>query len=94
LEVALREAESRGLSDFIEIGGESRGELRKANDYYLAKGLEYADDEEVMMGYKYFLPEPKVLYKFAFGLVYVFVEFWSESVHGLVKKAGVGKFKI
>lgn len=94
LEAALREAESRGLSDFIEIGGESREELRKANDYYLAKGLEYADDEEVMMGYKYRLPEPKVLYKFAFGLVYVFVEFWSESVQGLVQKSGVGKFEI
>jgi HEPN domain-containing protein len=92
LEAALREAESRGLSDFIEIRGESREELRKANDYYLAKGLEYADDEEVMM--KYHLPDPKVLYKFALGLVYVFVEFWSESMQGLVQKSGVGKFEI
>jgi len=94
LEAALREAESRGLSDFIEIGGESREELKKANDYYLAKGLEYADDEEVMMGHEYFLPDPKVLSKFALGLVYVFVEFWSESVQGLVQKSGVGKFEI
>lgn len=93
LEKALREAESRGLGDFVEIADESREELRKANNLYVVKGLEYADNYEVMMRSGRF-PEPKVLYEFALGLVYVFVEFWSKSVQGLVQKSGVGKYKI
>lgn len=93
LEAALREAESRGLGDFVEIARESREELRKANDFYVVKGLEYADDEEVMLGRGYF-PDPKVLSKFARVLVWVFEDFWSGSVEGLAEKSGEGKLEI
>ena len=93
LEKALREAESRGLGDFVEITRESREELRKANDFYVVKGLEYADNEEVMMHRGYF-PDAKVLSKFARVLIWVFEDFWSESVQGLAEKSREGKLEI
>lgn len=93
MEKALREAESRGLGDFVEITRESREELRKANDSYVVKGLEYADNEEVMMNRGYF-PDPKVLSKFARVLIWVFEDFWSESVQGLAEKSREGKLEI
>ena len=90
---ALREAESRGLSDFVEIAQESREELRKANDLYMVKGLEYADNYEVMMSGGRF-PDPNVLSKFARVLIWVFEDFWTRSVEGLAEKSGEGKLEI
>jgi len=93
LEAALREAESRGLGDFVEIGCESREELRKANDFYVVKGLEYADDDEVMLGRGYF-PDAKVLSKFARVLVWAFEDFWSGRAEGLGQKSRDGNLEI
>jgi hypothetical protein len=93
LEKALREAESRGLGDFVEIARESREELRKANDLYVVKGLDYADNYEVMMSSGRF-PDPKVLSKFARVLIWVFEGFWTGSVQGLAEKSGEGRLEI
>jgi HEPN domain-containing protein len=93
LEAALREAESRGLGDFVQIGPESREELRKANDFYEVKGFEYADNEEVMLDLGYF-PDPKVLSRFARVLIWAFEDFWVGSKEGLAEKSRESKLEI
>jgi HEPN domain-containing protein len=49
LEIALGEAESRGLVGIVEIPYKYREELRKANYYYVVKGYEYFDNYELAM---------------------------------------------
>ena len=91
LEKALKEAESRGMLDIVEIPYLYREELRKANYYYEKKqGFEYCDNYEVLRKWGN-LPSLKVLCELASNLVERLEKVCFEAVNTLVEKYGEGK---
>jgi len=91
LEKALKEAESRGMLDIVEIPCLYREELRKANYYYVKKqGFEYCDNYEVLRKWGD-LPSLKVLCEFASNLVERLEKVCFEAMQTLVEKYGEGE---
>lgn len=92
LEKGLKEAESLGLADIVEIPWRHKEELRKANYYYRSKqGFEYADDYVVLMKFGSIVPSLNVISELDSMLVEKLSGVCSECVHVLAEKFRDGR---